>query len=405
MRSSGLAGWLAVAAFVLLALLPAYPDILLLENGKRLEGKVLTEDGSFYVLETVTGTITVPRGQVTRRVCESDGVIWTKRGDYWIRHKQTYKALAAYLNALETGEELPHARRRVQGIHNAEYDKRWNHVRHLMDRRLYSRALRELEALIQDPGSRGHEQELKDTMTQLHGILSDQSLEHGERPLAIAHLQAVSALKPRRAEVQKRIGDLYFQEARFPQALTSYEAARGIDPALPGLAEALARVLRRLPEPRSISPYPAGNLVEPRRTFPESPAPAVPPGRSHFEHIIAKHAVRHRLSPHLVTAVIQAESGFDPRAVSSKGACGLMQLMPETARELGVKDVFDPEQNIAGGSRYLSQLLKKNGGSIRLALAAYNAGPTAVKRFGGIPPYRQTRTYVRRVMGYYNGGR
>jgi hypothetical protein len=93
-----------------------------------------------------------------------------------------------------------------------------------------------------------------------------------------------------------------------------------------------------------------------------------------------------------------AESGFDPRAVSPKGALGLMQLMPGTARELGVSDPFDPAQSVRGGARYLRRLLDRFGGRLDLALAAYNAGPGAVEEHGGVPPYRETREYVRKVI-------
>jgi soluble lytic murein transglycosylase len=109
---------------------------------------------------------------------------------------------------------------------------------------------------------------------------------------------------------------------------------------------------------------------------------------------------KHEISPALVKAVIHAESAFDPDATSRKGASGLMQLMPVTARQMGVADPFDPAQNVMGGTRYLKQLLGRFG-DLELAVAAYNAGPEAVKRHQGVPPYRETRSYVRNVIGLY----
>jgi soluble lytic murein transglycosylase-like protein len=112
-------------------------------------------------------------------------------------------------------------------------------------------------------------------------------------------------------------------------------------------------------------------------------------------------AERYGLDPDLVLAVVAVESNFEPGAVSKKGAQGLMQLMPGTAGDLGVKDALDPATNLDGGARYLQALLKLYRGDLRKALAAYNAGPGAVARHGGVPPYRETQEYVRKVMRQY----
>ena len=120
--------------------------------------------------------------------------------------------------------------------------------------------------------------------------------------------------------------------------------------------------------------------------------------RERYEDLVTQHAGRQALRPELVRAVIQVESGYNPRARLPKGALGLMQLMPSTAARLGVHDPYDPAENIRGGTAYLRQLLDRFDGNEELALAAYNAGPQAVDRYGRqVPPYRETRDYVRKV--------
>jgi soluble lytic murein transglycosylase-like protein len=111
---------------------------------------------------------------------------------------------------------------------------------------------------------------------------------------------------------------------------------------------------------------------------------------------------QHHLDPDFISSVIHAESGFNPRAVSPKGAQGLMQLMPGTASKLGVTNSFDPRSNVEGGTRYLSELLERYNFDVIKALAAYNAGPHRVQQYGGVPPYYETRTYVARIVRDYN---
>jgi len=115
-------------------------------------------------------------------------------------------------------------------------------------------------------------------------------------------------------------------------------------------------------------------------------------------------AARHHVDPSLVRSVVKVESNFNPNAVSRKGAMGLMQLMPSTARSLNVANPFDPAQNVDAGVRHLRKLLDSYGGNVRLSLAAYNAGAGAVARSAGVPHFRETQDYVRRITNLYNGG-
>jgi len=139
--------------------------------------------------------------------------------------------------------------------------------------------------------------------------------------------------------------------------------------------------------------------IEPEEIF--VAAAKLPLEQAPFGELIRKAAAKYEVDPDLVFSVVAAESNFNPRAISRRNARGLMQLLPETARRLGVKDIYDPAQNIDGGTRYLRDLLKMYDGDLALTLAAYNAGPGAVQRYGRIPPYNETIKYVRAIRKTY----
>ena len=124
----------------------------------------------------------------------------------------------------------------------------------------------------------------------------------------------------------------------------------------------------------------------------------------YMDSIFQKASAQYDLPANLLKAVAKAESNFNPKAISGSGAAGVMQLMPKTAEYLGVKDIFDAEQNIMGGAKYLSELTKKYDGNTALALAAYNAGSGNVAKYGGIPPFNETKNYISKVMSYAKEG-
>lgn len=163
----------------------------------------------------------------------------------------------------------------------------------------------------------------------------------------------------------------------------------------------LARLLReRLLNEGAPGAVVRHDAVPPRTAHPARPRVPSDAGEAgDVESIVARAAKRFDLDPDLIRAVIAQESAGRTDAVSGKGAKGLMQLMDGTAREMGVRDPFDPEQNVHGGARYLRHLLDRFQGNLELALASYNAGPAAVERHGGIPPYPETERYVERVIG------
>lgn len=150
-----------------------------------------------------------------------------------------------------------------------------------------------------------------------------------------------------------------------------------------------------VPDAASASRIPAPGSMSKMQSFPVRP-------EVDLNQVVNDASGRYRLDPDLVNAVIKAESDFKVHAISPKGAQGLMQLMPGTASQLGVANTFDPQANVEGGTRYLRELLEKYNFDLIKALAAYNAGPQRVQRFGGVPPYYETRAYVARVVRDFN---
>ena len=152
---------------------------------------------------------------------------------------------------------------------------------------------------------------------------------------------------------------------------------------------------RSAPQEASVIPTRRIVSIQTRRIVSSPPRP--------YDDLIIEAARIHGLDPRLIRSIVEVESAFNPRAVSPAGAKGLMQLRPILARELGVHNPFDPRQNIMGGARYLRQLLNMHDGDIRLALASYNAGPGNVTRYAGVPPFRETQKYVKRILDLLEG--
>ena len=151
----------------------------------------------------------------------------------------------------------------------------------------------------------------------------------------------------------------------------------------------------------NIEHQPSNEQVKKNRVADVVVSPALGKKSQPFHPIILKAANRHEVDPALVKAVIMVESRYNPHAISKQGAKGLMQLMPRTARSLGVEDSFNPEHNVNGGVKYLKQLLDEFDDNLKFALAAYNAGSSKVRRHRGIPPIKATQYYVNRVFEYY----
>lgn len=165
--------------------------------------------------------------------------------------------------------------------------------------------------------------------------------------------------------------------------------------ALPSFADMLYQVTNQ-----QFQPHLNTNIIkniEDKQVPPPTKHTAEPSHARKFDDIVKEAAQKYKVSEKLIHAIIKTESNYNPRAKSQAGAAGLMQLMPGTAKYLGVSDPYHVRQNIFGGTKYISQMLRQHGGNIDLALAAYNAGPGNVKKYGGIPPFKETQNYVRKI--------
>jgi soluble lytic murein transglycosylase-like protein len=218
-----------------------------------------------------------------------------------------------------------------------------------------------------------------------------------EAPKAVEAPKTAEAPKPAGPEVPKAA------EAEAAKTTTAPVAAAPAPAATP--APAPSATPAPAPAPAAVpAPAPLSNLERLRKAADLLAEANVAMGapKSPYGQLIYDIAIRHSINPQLVAALIHVESSFNARAVSPKGACGLMQLLPGTARRFGVtkkKDLFDPKKNLEAGVKYLKWLTNRFGGDVQKTLAAYNAGEGAVDRFGGIPPYRETQNYVQKIFG------
>lgn len=224
----------------------------------------------------------------------------------------------------------------------------------------------------------------KDEFTQMFDMELTRHMATGEKN-SIADMLYRSLVKQLDAEYSDPGNQTELKPIALNSGLLKIENGTRMMPTKP------ANILKPILRPEKLLPISAGK-------------PKISTGSitERFGKIIAESARKTGLDPNLIRAVIQTESGGDPKAVSPKGAKGLMQLTDSTAADLGVNDVFDPKANIEAGSRYLRRLVDRFG-DLRLALAAYNAGPANVDRFGGVPPFSETKQYIKKVLARVSG--
>lgn len=376
--------------FLLLLCVAAWPargDVVYLSAGQPLRGVITRETESEIVLRQYMSEMTLQKPRIARIEKEDNGPILFRYAEDALRQNRWGLAEEYGRLALEAGYD----RARVQALLARMKARRDLYMEALLEKELQeaSDLLRSdrkdsaLESLNRFEAKYGTHPRLRALRGEILCHLAMERINHVEYTEAYRLLQLAREDAAPPGTLHQVLGILQQKEGRVALARAEFALAREYrakqrpDPLLPPLPDLPPEVVAKRPPP-------PGSVV--RRARPEILA------------LIHRYAELRRLDPDLVEAVVHSESSFRVDAVSPVGAEGLMQLMPGTARELNVKNSFDPEDNIAGGTLYLRRMLDQFDGNPELALAAYNAGPGAVKFYKGVPPYKETRTYIRRVL-------
>ena len=231
------------------------------------------------------------------------------------------------------------------------------------------------------------------------GIVYWSNTEHRWKPVPPVNSNSMRAAQSAAAEVRRLIRRAAKSDSRLAADGNALKVASQQAQNQPGTESKIASVSATASEQqtRVVAQAPSVRLAPQTKMA----SLQVPQNAAWINDIVEQAAVRHAVDPNLVRAIVQVESNFNPHAVSRKGAIGLMQLMPKTAKSLNVSNPYDPAQNVDAGVRHFKQLLDSYGGNLELSLAAYNAGVSAVHKSGGVPNYSETRKYVKRITGIY----
>ncbi len=378
----------ALGCLLALAAWPAPADVVYLNQNQALRGVVVHETTGEIVLKQFMSEMTLHKDKILRVEKEDNGPILYRYAEDALRQNRWSLTEEYARMALERGYD----QNRVRALLVKMKAQRDLHMESLLDRQLLNatellRAGKRdsaLETLNRFEKTYGTHPRLRALRGEILCHMAVDEMNHLEYTQAYTLLEQAREDSAPAGTLHQVLGMLQAKEGRVTMARYEFALARQFknkqrpDPLLPPLPELPAEVVVKVAPPpaRPVGPKDKETVVE----------------------LIARYAQLRKLDATLVEAVVRAESNYRADAVSPVGAVGLMQLMPGTARDLKVKNSYDPEDNIAGGTLYLRQMLDQFDNNHELALAAYNAGPGAVKFYKGIPPYRETQNYVKKVL-------
>ncbi len=381
--------------------LTAQGDKVILRHGGALIGIVVEQNASEITLQTEAGRVVLSRESVLRIEATDPGETYLRMGrslyqaDLLEGAEKNYRLARQYLSTRDQADwGLKEVASRRQYLKEKEIDDALARSRQLADRERYEEAAKAVSELLDSryPG----DPELLRQRGEIRLVQAKAAIDHLQLGRAKDYLVQAQADGCSETNLHFLLASLDSHEGRLTQALEEFR-----------IASLKARAGEKKLIEAEISKVEA--MLAGRQPLPDwipqAPAPpkqVVRPASDRLWNYIESAGEEFGVDPLLVEAIISAESSFRVEAVSTAGAQGLMQLMPGTAKDMGVEDPFDPEQNIRGGTRYLALMLKEFDGDLTKALAAYNAGPHKVKIYKGIPPYKETQRYVPKVLKRYN---
>ncbi len=393
------------SAFGLVLLLflfcPKVPaDRVFLKNGGMISGQIVEEAEELLSIRSELGVMSIHRKEIERLERTSTGESHSHIGHRLFQQGQLEAAYEEFQKALEDGQGTTEAQRGMELIREEIKARRRQRIqtatetaRKLSSEGNFKQALAILDTLLETyyPDDR----EIKHIRGEIRLDMAENYLNHFQMEYAKQSLLLAARDGGPASRLHQLLGVVDMREGRLNQAFEEFLMARASASERERIAigEKIEQTEKMLAAKQQLH-------QESLREQPTGEEDRY--GPSALLAFIEAAARKFDIDPLLVEAVIMAESGFRPAVVSPAGAVGLMQLMPGTASDMGVTNPFDPEQNIFGGARYLAMMLSEFDGNVEFALAAYNAGPLKVKIYKGVPPYRETRAYIPRVMNQYS---
>jgi len=390
-------GIISILLFLVIRAFPVFSDTIKLNNGSIINGVIVNETEQFIKIETLSGMVTLQLDNIKEISREDNGQIYLHWGNKLLEKSDVESAKKQFHQAELYPATLSEAKNRLESLEAPKKDTPDFILKEMISELNAVKGLMQTYDIIKKsdsiPAKLLRTKDLRPLIAELHLKLAYQLYNHCKYYDALEEIIKASEAGAPEANLHFLIGLIDNQQGRFGSARREIELAL-------------------VQNPKIIEDYPQESIREILAIPREEPASSLdmlveemPSNESiHLEEInkhINHYSKVYAIDPLLIESVITMESGFNSKAVSPKGALGLMQLMPGTAKDMAVKDPFNPEENIKGGSKYLRLIMDMFNGDLTKTLAAYNAGPQKVRFYKGVPPYPETKRYVNNVLNHY----